>query len=185
MRLLRTHMLALTRQLIVAHKAAFLGTALGRLRLEDGPDQQVTVFTINLLHRTDTADLLGVVALVELARQDTLGATQLRRARGLHIVRVSKVRIHKLAGGRVSREAPAKRFTDALLQSLEEIARLGGLQQTLHFGVGVAPAAMPGHVTQRDRQRCLSLIVVSDIPLKQPRAHMPGLTGILESRQVR
>ena len=88
---------------------------------------------------------------MELASENTLGAAQLGCTGLLHVVGMCEVRIHQLPGGRVSREAPAKRFTDALLQSLEEIARLGGLQQRLDLGVGIAPAAMSGNVPQSDR----------------------------------
>ncbi|SIA88931.1 Uncharacterised protein [Mycobacteroides abscessus subsp. abscessus] len=120
-------MLALTRQLVVAHESSFLGAALGGLRLEDCSDQPITVSRINLLHLTDPPDFLGVITLMELARQDTLGATQLGSASLLRIVGVSEVRINELPGGRVSREAPTEGCTDAFIQSLQEVTRLGGL----------------------------------------------------------
>ena len=127
MRLLRTHMLALPRPRVVAHKSSLLGTALGGLCLEYGSDQPITVSRINLLHLADPASLLGIITLMELASEDTLGAAQLGCASLLHIVGVSKVRINELPGGRVSREAPTEGCTDALIQSLQEITRFGGL----------------------------------------------------------
>ena len=87
-------MLTLTRQLIVPHEATLLRAPLRGLRLKNGSDQPITVSRINLLHVADPADFLRIIALVEFTLENTLGATQLRRARGLHIVGVSEIRIH-------------------------------------------------------------------------------------------
>ena len=116
--LLRTHMFALTRQLVVAHESSFLRAALGGLRLEDGSDQPITVSGINLLYLTDPADFLGIVALMELAGENALRTSQLGCASLLHIVGVSEVRINELPGGCVSREAPTEGCTNAFIQSL-------------------------------------------------------------------
>ena len=115
MRLLRAHMLTLPRQLIVAYESSFLGAALRGLRLEDGSDQPITVRRIDLLHLADPADLLGIIALMELAGQNALRTSQLGCASLPHIVGVSEVRINELPGGRVSRKNPAEGLTDALV----------------------------------------------------------------------
>ena len=122
---------------------------------------------------------------MELASENSLRTSQLGSAGLLHVIGVSEVRINELPGGRVTWEAPTEGLTNTLVQPLEEVARLNGLQQTFQLGIGVSPATVASHVSQRDRQRHLPLILIGDISLKQPRAHMPGLARILASRQVR
>ena len=181
---LSAHMLALPRQFIVANQTTFLRAALRRLRLKDHPDETISLCGSNLLHVADPTNLLRIIALVKFASQDPLGASELRSAGTAHVVGMRQVGIHQLPRSRISRESPPQLLTNTIVEPLEEVARLGGLQQRLHLRVGVAPSTMTSDVSQRDRERFLALLLVRDVALQQACTHVPRLSRILEGSEI-
>ena len=184
MRLLGAHVPALSRQFVVADEAAFLGASLRRLCLEHNANQTITFRGFDPLNIADPTNLLRIIALVKFASQDPLGASELRSAGTAHVVGMRQVGVHQLPRSRISRESPPQLLTNTIVEPLEEVARLGGLQQRLHLRVGIPPASVTGDMTQRDRERFLALTLIWDIPIQQTGTYVPRLSRILERNEI-
>ena len=182
--LLGAHVSALSRQFVVADEATFLGASLRGLRLEHNANKTITFRGFDPLDIADPTNLLRIIALVKFASQDPLGASELRSAGTAHVVGMRQVGVHQLPRSRISRESPPQLLTNTIVEPLEEVARLGGLQQRLHLRVGVAPSTMTSHVSQRNRQRLLALLLVRDVALQQACTHVPRLSRILKRSEI-